>query len=319
MNPDPLLIVLTFDAEADVFDSSIGDKASPLPGFRGIEEGIPLIDGVLRACVDSEGAPARSTWYVRTDRQLGRLFGNEAYLLEKYRHCWQRHAAEGDEIGFHPHLDRISPAESCQEAGGSAIRAQIAGTLAAVRRAGFAPVSSRIGEAFGSNAVMAALDECGFQCDSSAMPGRVRHDAARELDWGPTPAQPFQPSTSDYRTPGSPARSVLEVPMSMVETLADYDRVPLLRYVDLSFHHAAIRKGLSAWLEEARLLVTVTHPSTVLPGISPERHGLLSFDIGVFQRNLQFILAECGRLERRVRFVTMCECANSFRELAKKA
>jgi hypothetical protein len=100
--------------------------------------------------------------------------------------------------------------------------------------------------------------------------------------------------------------------MSMIETKTDYDRAPLQRYADLSFHHEVMRAGLRAFLATAPLLVTVTHPSTVLPGIALQRHGLLSFDIGNFGRNLDFILADCERLGREHRFITIGECAHRF-------
>lgn len=312
VNAEPLLVALTFDAEADVFDASFGGVATALPSWRGIEEGIPRIDEVLQACTAARGLVPRATWYVRCDRQIGALFGNPAHLLEKYRRCWAERVARGDEIGFHPHLYRHTNSAWRQETDAVALREQMAEALAAIRRLDFAPASSRIGEAFGSDAVMAALDEFGFRCDSTAMPGRVRRDAERQLDWGATPPRPYHPSVADYRVPGLPSRRMLEVPMSMIRTRADYDRAPLLRYVDLSFHHAAIRDGLRDYLRETPLLVTVTHPSTVLSGIAQKRHGLVSFELGEFRRNLEFVLIECERLGREVQFITIGECAEMF-------
>jgi len=173
-------------------------------------------------------------------------------------------------------------------------------------------MSSRIGEAFGSNAVLAALDELGIHCDSTAMPGRVRKDEERHLDWETTPQEPYHPSSSDYRQPGPDSLGLLEVPMSMVETKADYDERPLRRYVDLSFRHEAIKDGLHSYLTDASLLVTVTHPCAVLPGITNRRHGLLSSDIREFKRNLDFIFSECKRLNRRYKFVTIGDCWDLF-------
>jgi hypothetical protein len=98
----------------------------------------------------------------------------------------------------------------------------------------------------------------------------------------------------------------------MIETKAEYDRAPLLRYADLSFHHHVVHDGLRRFLATSSLLVTVTHPSTVLPGIAPQRHGLVSFEIGSFRRNLEFIFTECDRLGRGHRFITIGECVNHF-------
>jgi hypothetical protein len=306
MNFEPLHLVLTFDAEADIFDGSIG--AAVAPGWRGIEEGIPQILEMLAAYTDGTGAALRPTWFVRTDGEIADWHGDAAFLLRRYDVFWRRRQAGGDEIGFHPHFSRQAQAE----ASGAAIHREIADALKAVRDAGYNPVSSRLGEAFGSNAAFAALESFGFESDSTAMPGRVRRDADRSLDWSGTPDRPYHPAVADYRVAGVPERTLLEVPMSMVPVQADYDVAPFPRYVDLSFRHASLRPGLSNLLAAAPLLVTVTHPSTILSGIAPGRHGLLSFEAGEFHRNLDFIFTECARLGREVRSVTLGECSRLF-------
>lgn len=184
-----------------------------------------------------------------------------------------------------------------------ALRGQVFRALDAMRGAGFQSQVSRIGEAFGSNAVMGALDECGVRWDSTAMPGRVRVDAERSLDWQGTPAQPYRPSLYDYRQPGEPAHRLIEVPASMIQTCAEYDREPLLRYLDLSFHSRALRNGIAALVKDAKIIVTVTHPSTILPGRQP--HGLLSFSVEAFAENLHLLLQECLHQGRPFRFITL--------------
>lgn len=308
MNPAPLHLVLTFDAEADVFDASIG-AAAGAGLWRGIEQGIPLIREMLAAQARVAGVPLRATWFVRTDREIAAQHGDAAHLLRRYDALWRARQAAGDEIAFHPHLSRRAQCDVT----GALLRAEIGDAHAAVQAAGYAPVSSRLGEAFGSNAAFAALQESGFAADSTAMPGRVRHDAERSLDWSGTPARPYRPSLADYRKPGHPAHDLWQVPMTMVPVRADYDAAPLARYVDLSFHPAALRAGLAAALASVPLLVTVTHPSTVLPGIASRRHGLLSFEAAAFRENLGFIFSECARLGRAVHSLTLSACARHCR------
>jgi hypothetical protein len=307
MTSDPLFIVLTFDAEADAFDSSIGSETAL--SLRGIDEGIPIIDEILARHRDSFKNRACATWFVRCDDHIQALTGEHAYILNHYRDSWQRHQNAGDEIGFHPHLYKQSENAWIQETDAGALASQILRAHAAMQATGFKANVSRIGEAFSSNAVMQTLDQLGIICDSTAMPGRVRIDATRQLDWTGTPDQPYHPSRSDYRLSGTDSYSLLEAPMTLVSTLASYDREPLRRYVDLSFHHQALKEGLSAFLPTARTLVTVTHPSTILPSIASAPHGLLSFDVSEFERNLEFIITECRRLGRTYRFVTLSECA----------
>lgn len=303
MTTEPLLIALTFDAEADAFDASI-ESADALV-WRGIEEGIPRIDDMLADVRDSFGGRACATWFVRCDDQIESLTGEAAHLLHRYADCWRRHQALGDEIAFHPHLYRRQDKAWLQETEASALADQINRTYAAMQSAGFTSQVSRIGEAFGSNAVMAALDAIGIRCDSTAMPGRVRQDETRSLDWSGTPDGPYQPSVADYRVAGQPARRLLEVPMTMALTRAEYDQEPLRRYIDLSFHPHALRDGLTALLPDAKIVVTVTHPSTILPSLATQRHGLLSFSPNAFAENLRHLTNECTRLGRPFRFITL--------------
>ena len=308
MSPEPLLIALTFDAEADAFDPSIAPTDPQ--SWRGIEEGIPVVDSLLHDRKDSFGEGPRSTWFVRCDDQVADLTGSHAYLLDHYRPCWATHQANGDEIGFHPHLYQPIKGKWVQETDADAIVAQIDRSYAAMRAAGFDGKVSRMGEAFGSNAVMQALDQLGMRSDSSAMPGRVRMDGARSLDWSMTPSSPYYPSCADYRITGEPARKVLQIPMSMAWTRATYDKEPFRRYVDLSFHHEALRKGIPALVAEARIIVTITHPSTVLPPLKGDPHGLLSFRPEDFALNLDCIEDHIKRLGRPFRFVTLSEAVD---------
>lgn len=312
MNPAPLQLVLTFDAEADVFDASIGASAGA-DVWRGIEHGIPLIQEMLVAQTRAAGVPLLATWFVRTDCEIAAQHGDAAHLLRRYDALWRARQAAGDEIAFHPHLSRRAQGDVT----GALLRSEIRDAHAAVQAAGYAPVSSRLGEAFGSNTAFAALQESDFAADSTAMPGRVRHDAERSLDWSGTPARPYRPSLADYRKPGHPVHDLWQVPMTMVPVRADYDTEPLARYVDLSFRPAALRAGLAAALANVPLLVTVTHPSTILPGIASRRHGLLSFEPSAFRENLGFIFSECARLGRAVHSLTLAACARHCRVAGK--
>jgi hypothetical protein len=312
-----LPIALTFDAENDYFDTSIRfaqEGSAPPLSWRGIEEVIPAIRTALREVRDDLGRPGRATWFIRVDGQLEGLCSDAAHLLTRYRDQWLRYWDEGDEIAFHPHLYTWDGARWGQATAPEELEQETTKALAAMRRCGFDPVSSRIGEAFCSNVVLSALEANGIRCDSTAMPGRERKDGDRLIDWRNTPQLPYRPARSDYRVPGPDARALLEVPMSMIETRAEYDTQPLRRYIDLSFHNRAIRAGLADYLATAELVVCVTHPSALVAGLAAQRHGLLSFDFDEFRRNLECLITECRRLQRPFRFITMGECWNLFTE-----
>ncbi len=312
MSFGPLLIVLTFDAEADLFDPSIVQTVGEAQSWRGIEEGIPILDDILSQYKDSRAERACATWFVRCDDQIEELCGEPAALLHRYDECWRRHEKVGDEIGFHPHLYKKIDGVWRQDTDEGALSGQIYRAHKAMQEAGYAGRVSRIGEAFSSVGVMRILDELGVICDSTAMPGRVRQDAVRHLDWSGTPEGPYRPSRADYRVTGADSLSLIEVPMTMMPTRADYDSAPLMRYVDLSFHHRVFRAGLGAVLPTLRVLVTVTHPSTILSGIAAAPHGLLSFAAADFVKNLEFILSESERVGREYRFVTLGGCVSQL-------
>ena len=300
-----LRLALTFDAEMDAFDASFAPRESA--EWRGIEDGVPLIEMVLEGVCDCDKKRAVATWFVRCDDQIEYIAGSASYLFDRYAGLWRRRQQLGDEIAFHTHLYRQESGGWSQDKEPLSLRAQILRSYSAMMDAGFSSKVSRIGEAFCTNAVMDALEECGVQIDSTAMPGRVRIDAERNLDWSMTPEHAYYPSVDNYGSPGDPARKLLEIPMSMLRTEADYDRKPLLRYLDLSFHPRALRKGISDLVKTAEIIVAVTHPSAVLTSTIP--HGLISFSADAFAENLDSLLRECARQERPIKFITLAQTA----------
>lgn len=301
--PADISIALTFDAEMDAFDASIVSPASP--EWRGIEDGIPIIAQVLAGVLDSYRQQAVATWFVRCDDQIESITGSPSYLFERYVSLWQSRQRLGDEIAFHPHLYRENSGSWLQDNDPQSLNAHVHRSYSAMRSAGFCSKTSRIGEAFSNNAVVNALEECGIEIDSTAMPGRVRLDAQRSLDWSGTPTRRYHPAVNDYRVPGDPCRKLLEVPMSMLWTKTHYDQKPLLRYLDLSFHPRVLRDGISNLIMNSETVVTVTHPSTVLN--SNSSHGLIAFSADAFAENLDLLLSECSVQNKSIRFITLSQ------------
>jgi len=242
------------------------------------------------------------------DNQLKEIYGNAAYLLIKYRGLWEKVEEEGDEIGWHPHLYRKLEGKWIQETRYSYIKKDLQESHKAMIETGFSPVCSRIGEAFQSNEIMIELFRLGIKIDSTAMPGRVRIDHERHIDWNGTPCDPYYPSKTDYRFPGKKGDSIgiLEVPMSMIETKTDYDEKSLKRYVDLSFRNHIMKDGLEAHIRNSDYLISITHPSTILP-LYNINHPLVSYDIAEVEKNINTIISECNRLGKKIRFITVTE------------
>lgn len=298
-----LPIALTFDLDPDYFDESV----APTEGrtqitWRCISEGIALV----REQLFSIAPKCKPTWFVRVDNQIADIWGRPAWLLDEYGAIFEDLAMAGEEIAWHPHLYRREGDGWVQETRDQQLFEAMSAALKDMRAMGHHPHCGRIGEAYGSNGLMAAYDRLELAFDSTAMPGRRRIDGERMLDWEPTPNDAYRPSEKDYRVPGEPARKVVEIPFSMLKVKAVYDPEPFLRYLDLSYQPVTMAAGLDDLIAAAPYLVTVTHPSAVISDFEPAGgHGMVSFDPKAVSANLQAILRTCERTQRTPRFVTI--------------
>lgn len=297
----PLFWVFTVDTDEDPLPQ---DRETQL-SWRGVNEGIPrlreVVDGITEVRLIT-------TWFVRVDDRVEAVEGDRTFLLDLLAGDWRESVGRGDEIGLHPHLYRREGRGWVRETESEPIASQLAASVAAMSERGFRPVSSRIGEGFHSNGTMKALEDLDIQVDSTALPGRTRRDATRVMDWEVTPPFPYHPSKADYRRPGADGLRLLEVPLSMIPTKAEYDRKPLSRYVDLTFHPYILRRGIEQLLAEIPLLVTILHPSGMLRDVWNGRHGLISFEPRAVGDNIRAILAEARRAGRPIQPIALRDC-----------
>jgi len=283
-----LYLVITCDVEPDNFDVSIFGKRKEF-SWEGMKQLEKLID-MSSPLKDSFSKKPTYTWFLRADEMIKKAYGTYTYVYEKFKSRWERARFRGDEIGWHPHtkeVDRLR--ESYEE----------------VSLKYDPPRSVRVGEAFHSNRFMLELASLGLSVDSTALPGRVRDDEIRKLNWEGTPELPYYPSKLDYRVPSENRLDILEVPFSMVKTQATYDRVPIKRYLNLSFRHEIIKKALENLIKEKDLIVSVLHPSELLK--HEKEHPLLSFDLDTVIGNLEFILKTAAEENKKIKYITLAE------------
>jgi hypothetical protein len=237
-----------------------------------------------------------ATWFVRADNQLSDVYGDAAWLLRTRDAMWSDLRGAGHWIGWHPHVVRRDAngsfvPETDDHRCAAALRA-IHGSLAA---GGFTFTASRIGEAFHGNESMRTLAELGLTVDSTAIPGRRRDDAARRFDWSETPNHPYHPSRADYRIPGNPALSIVEVPMTSVAVKAPYDRSPRLRYLNLAYREALLRAAFERHLESLQdgnhVVVTILHPEEACGGTADALYG---HDLDTVANNLDYLFASAS-------------------------
>lgn len=251
----------------------------------------------------ARGLPA--TWFVRADNQLAEIYGNAAHLFHEFSDLWSLLRARGDEIGWHPHIyERDAAGMFACDLDDERCASKLRGIHAELAVQGLEFASVRIGEAFHGNSMMRTLSSLGLHVDSTAMPGRRRHDGVRSFDWKPTPSRPYRPSASDYRVSGDDALPIVELPMTMVAVKADYDPRPLSRYLSLAYRPSILREALGRYFAKApddAVIVTILHPEEVRPARTA--NALYANSLDAVEENLEALLSRA--LERTsVRAVT---------------
>lgn len=253
---------------------------------------IPSISAIF------ERANTPATWFVRADRQIKLNYGSTAHFLNNHDRMWRHLESKGHEIAWHPHLyARTENGQFVPEYEDEACKEQLIISYSDICDTGWKMYSTRIGEAFGSNAITAALRSLGLEADSTAIPGRHRSPLNKQLDWRLSPNLPYIQDPVDYRvaTRRYPEALLVQVPMTTVPIQAEYDVEPIQRYINLTYHPEILldrlRRHLDTLEQESSTLAWVTtilHPDEVIP--RPSRHALYAFDIGAVQANLSGLI-----------------------------
>jgi hypothetical protein len=181
----------------------------------------------------------------------------------------------------------------------------LAATARALHAAGWPVRATRMGGCFHDDRSMAVLDDLGIAIDCSALPGRQKSDGGWRLDWRGTPGAAYHPGRADYRRPGSPALDVLELPVSMLPIRADYDREPLLRYLNPAMHPDRVAPGLDALVVRAPYLQALVHPDELVPPAHGRGHPLVAYAPEAFAQNLAAWVARAREHGREPVFATV--------------
>lgn len=284
---EKFIIYLTFDIDQD-FDPNSADyynrSAAKFDSFgAGFQRIIDVLDGKAFSV------------FVRSDYQISKVYGDYGHLIKSNPSLIESIKKHNGEINWHIHLYTEKGEEWVPVSEGKLVDS-FSRDLENVKRI---PEINwriiRIGECVMTNPLMTAINEAGIMVDSTALPGRVRNDAEKKLDWEITGNMPYHPSLGDYRTFGKPAMNVLEVPMVTIPMKASYDKEPISRYVNLSFKTEVLFQNMAEYVRDNDSLLSITHPFEVL---SPGQHGLIAYDMEVFKKNIQELVAvvrKCGK------------------------
>lgn len=235
-----------------------------------------------------ERLPAfRATWFVRLDAHIGHVYGRADYILRRHAGAFDWLRSRGHEIAWHHHAFEQHDGEWRPTADDAVVAEQLRAESDLARHHGLG--ASRMGWGFHTNRTMAALDELGWQIDSTALPRPSYPWDALPRDWSVSPQHPYHPSRADYRVPGTPARALLEIPMTTVLLSSRDDSQPgVVRYVNPAYRPETFAEALSK-VPAAVEPVLICHPYELVP--SRSTHSMIAFDIGAFRSNLELLVA----------------------------
>jgi hypothetical protein len=262
----PLPVFVTLDVGPD--DAVLGHAHERAPAWTRTAQGLEAMADVLRGLAAMLGAPAQASWFVRADRHLAAAEGDALAAHVRFGGFLRQRLAAGDTVGWMPQ------AYSAHD--GSVDLDDLATTCARLRAAGWPADAVRMGGCFHDPATMAALAALGVAVDCSALPGREKRDNGWRLDWRGTPAHAYFPSMHDYRRGGSPARELLELPLSMIALAAPYDTAPLARYFNPAMHPALLAPHLDDLAARTDYVQCVLHPDELVPPTGPG-HPLVAY------------------------------------------
>ena len=242
MKEDPLTaggrtipVVLAIDAEPE---PGGGTWREPVP-WRGFEHWLEYVPRLRDSLAALSGAPAHFAWFVRCDRQIGDVYGDQAWAADHYATGFARLKAAGDEIGIHPHTwrwdtearhwihDNANPAwvESVLEAGFERFAAGF----------GEPALAHRFGSRFMNAAIARWLAAHGVRVDTTLEPGSpglttLDRNAAftgTVPDQRSVPREPYRPDPDDPFRPASTRTLPGELGLWMLPHSA-FDPQPLI-------------------------------------------------------------------------------------------
>jgi len=257
------------------------------------------------------------TWFVRADGQLESILGSPAYLLETYQDFWTKVRADGNELGWHPHLYRQKKPEHAALLITDPLQAQdeldrLWNNLKPI----LAPTVFRNGEGWHTTETYATVERLGFLCDSTAIPGRSGAPG-HPMNWLGAPNQPYFPVSDDLCKPG-PERSMLELPMNTWRLQAPHDDAPRVRYMNPAVHPHLFANALKNWENACNVLpsdlliwVMIFHPDEVLSTRGED--ALYSRSMLALCANLVSVADSLRHLAHDFEWVTVSEAAERWR------
>jgi hypothetical protein len=226
----------------------------------------------------------KTTWFIRIDDQIAHRFGRADYIFVQHKDKLDWLLDNGHELGWHFHSYVKDGNNWIQNTNESAVVDELNRNFAKSQKYNMDLL--RMGWTYHTNLTMQAINNFDLMADCSALPRpNYQWDMAKR-DWENTPEQPYFPSVTDYRIPGTDCYATPEFPISVAQISSPYDTEPnVLRYINPCYHAHIFQMGLNNFKGE--YLNIIAHPYEFLSNEKP--HGLLAFNTQIFFDNLNFL------------------------------
>ena len=294
-SPEDLPVYLTIDVGPTDAVMGHGHAAAPswevtFQGLESLFKTIPFLEQQIQRALPV-------TWFVRADRFIHHQFGNRLAIINRFLdNMGKLIHDDGHELGWMPQLPSGQANGIMYE--------DLLNTCQAVRSIVPTLNSVRMGDCYHDNTSMQVLNQLGIRFDSSALPGRVKHDAGWCMDWQKTPQFAYHPCHDDYRLAGHPAMDILEVPLSVAPILAPYDSVALLRYLNPCYGTDIWSQGFNELIATAPYMVLILHPDELVSRNTPG-HPLVSYSQETLINNILNMIDRASLLGRKISFQTI--------------
>ena len=307
------LLCLTLDTDPDGLNAPIPNRQSL--DWRGLEQVQQLPDELSALQKDLGAVPM--TWFVRADGQLETLLGSAAFLLEAYDVFWSKVQQGGHEVAWHPHLySQKSASDDAVIITDPAHARDELERLWGKLKSALPPTVFRNGEGWHIPETYATVEQLGFRCDSTAIPGRTG-GAGHPLNWAGAPNQPYFPAPHNLCEPGAP-RPLLELPMNTWHLKAPHDVTPKLRYMNPAVHPHLFANALQNWENACKALsgdlavwVMIFHPDEVLAARGED--ALYARSRQALCANLRSMVESLRRIGHEFEWVTVSAAAERWR------
>jgi hypothetical protein len=302
-----LKVCITIDTDADPLIKNHKTSVS----FKNLDYSLNKISDKFTELENKLNITLPISWFVRVDNQIKDELGSYDWILNNYSKFWENERSKKNEIHWHSHIYEMINDKWVFPKNKSFYLNEIEKIFNFLKKNHFEPECIRMGEAYMNNDIMNLLKNLGLKADSSCIPGRQRKDKEKFFDWSTAKNFPYFPSNKNYQEEDKIKKIFLEIPMNTIQTKCEYDKKPLLRYMNLAFKSHITYNGLEKFIKDNDLLVTISHPYEFFDKFENNKV-LLSNDLNTLEENINNIFKLSKQFKKNIRFVKISEIINDY-------